>query len=238
MFMHSRRLAALREVLDDGESIGQIRRITSAFSFCAPPEFFGSNIRTHSGLEPYGCLGDLGWYCIRFALWAMGWQMPSLVAGRLLSQFGHVGSPAPVPTEFSGELLFDGGVSAGFYCSFLAHNQQWAMVSGPRGYLRLEDFVLPFAGEELSFEVQKTTFRAQGGDFRMEPHARRSSVREHSHGHPSAQETNLFRNFSEQLRTGRLNKQWPEMALKTQAVMSTCFDSARQEGRAICPASA
>ena len=76
MFMHSRRLERIREVLDDGQTIGPIRRITSAFTFRAEEEFFVSNIRAQSDLEPDGCLGDLGWYCIRFALWAMNWKVP------------------------------------------------------------------------------------------------------------------------------------------------------------------
>src|SRR3954452_11212289 len=33
MFMHSRRLPLLRQVLDDGESVGELRRVTSQFSF-------------------------------------------------------------------------------------------------------------------------------------------------------------------------------------------------------------
>src|SRR5262249_54256326 len=86
MFMHSRRLKSLRESLDDSQTIGEVRRITSAFTFCAPPEFYTSNIRAQAALEPQGCLGDLGWYCIRFSLWAMRWQMPIEVTGRILAQ--------------------------------------------------------------------------------------------------------------------------------------------------------
>ncbi|HEY2953576.1 MAG TPA: Gfo/Idh/MocA family oxidoreductase, partial [Verrucomicrobiae bacterium] len=119
MFMHSRRLERMREVLDDQTSVGPVKRITSAFSFCAPDEFFGANIRAHSVLEPYGCLGDLGWYCIRFALVVMNEQLPRRVTGRILAEAGGRNSPAPVPAGFSGELLFDNGVSSGFYCSFL-----------------------------------------------------------------------------------------------------------------------
>ena len=36
MFMHSRRLERIREVLDDGQTIGRLRRITSAFTFSQP----------------------------------------------------------------------------------------------------------------------------------------------------------------------------------------------------------
>jgi hypothetical protein len=68
MFMHSRRLESIRAALNDGESVGTLRRLMMGFSFCAPPEFFAGNIRAHSGLEPAGCVGDLGWYCIRLVL--------------------------------------------------------------------------------------------------------------------------------------------------------------------------
>ncbi len=109
-------------------------------------------------LEPAGCLGDLGWYNIRFALWAMNWQMPHAVTGRILSQSAAIRRAAP---EFSGELFFDGGVSAGFYCSFLAAIQQWAYVSGQKGYLRVPDFVHPLDSYEPAFEVNDIEVRRQ-----------------------------------------------------------------------------
>jgi predicted dehydrogenase len=233
MFMHSRRLARLRKVLEDRRSVGDIRRITAGFSFCAPPEFFRSNIRVHSRLEPHGCLGDLGWYCIRFALWAMNGQMPRRVTGRILSEFRRGGGSAPVPTEFSGESFFDSGASAGFYCSFLAENQQWATISGSRGYLRVEDFVLPFAGTKTAFELRKADFRMSGCDFTIKPRVAQFTVAERSQSHPTAQESNLFRDFANQVRSGQLNRMWPRIALATQIVMCACRDSAHGQGRAV-----
>ena len=53
MFMHSPRLARVREVLDDGKSVGPVRRISSAFSFYRRRGFFprqhprGWPARTH-----------------------------------------------------------------------------------------------------------------------------------------------------------------------------------------------
>src|SRR3954470_2638955 len=61
MFMHSRRLGEMRAVLDDNASVGEVRRITSAFGFRGAEDFFTQNIRVNSELEPFGCLGDLGW---------------------------------------------------------------------------------------------------------------------------------------------------------------------------------
>ena len=118
MFMHSERLKRVRAVIDDGTTIGKLRRINTQFSFCAPDEFLTENIRMHSDLEPHGCLGDLGWYTIRFILWVMQYATPRKVTGRLLNSSGRSDSPYPVPTEFTGQLFFD-DVSASFYCSFL-----------------------------------------------------------------------------------------------------------------------
>ena len=129
MFMHSARLPRLREVLHN--EIGRIKRITSAFSFLGSDEFFASHIRISQALEPFGCLGDLGWYCIRLALWTMDGQMPERVTGRVLKAAGD--KPDGVTFEFSGTLFFANGVSSSFYCSFLTEIEQWAHISGTKG---------------------------------------------------------------------------------------------------------
>jgi len=233
MFMHSRRLGAIRQVLDDGESIGRIKRVTSQFTFGAPDEFLRDNIRVNSDLEPLGCLGDLGWYNLRFALWVMNEQLPTAVSGRMLAEYAGPGSPEPVPTEFSGELFYPDGVSAGFYCSFLTEHQQWANVSGTKGYLHVRDFVLPYFGPELSFEVSNAVFNVQCCDFNMEDHTRRVAVAEYSNSAAGSQETNLFRNFSELVLSGRLDPTWGEISLKTQQVLDACLRSARDGGRIV-----
>lgn len=71
MFMHGARLPKMRETLDDGQSIGDIRRIVAQFTFRSGEDFLQKNIRANAELEPLGCVGDLGWYTIRLALWAM-----------------------------------------------------------------------------------------------------------------------------------------------------------------------
>ena len=223
MFMHSPRLARVRKVLDDGKSIGPVRRISSGFSFYFGDEFFRDNIRVDGRLEPTGCLGDLGWYCLRFALWTMNWQLPHTATGRILSQSTAVAGRVPAPTEFSGELIFDGGVSAGFYCSFLAPQQEWINVSGQKGWLRLPDFVHPFDSYEPAFELNRSEVRiTEAGGGKVPPGADRTVS-----AHPTAQDTRMFRNFANQVFSGKLNDDWPMWVLKTQQVMDACFQSAR-----------
>ncbi len=233
MFMHSRRLPHLRQVLDDRKSVGDVLRIASQFSFKAHDEFLANNIRVSSELEPLGCLGDLGWYNIRFSLWAMNWKLPERVTGRLLARHGRRDSRHPVPLEFSADLLYPDGVSAAFYCSFRAENQQWAVVSGSRGYLTVPDFVLPFFGSEAAFEVNTPVFRVRGCDFNMEDHTRRYAVDEYSNSSPNSQETSMIRKFADIVLSGKTEPFWGEIALKTQQVLDACLRSASADGCAI-----
>jgi predicted dehydrogenase len=188
MFMHNPRLSRLREILDDGKTIGPIRRIMSVFSFATDETFFDANIRVHSALEPAGCLGDLGWYCIRFALWAMNWRLPREVTGKILSARANRLSPAAVPTDFSGELIFADGPSLGFYCSFRAQNQNWVQVAGANGYLRVADFVHPASVHEPSFEVNGAEERVKCCDC----------AGQHTDSRAPAQDSQMFRNFAQQ----------------------------------------
>ncbi|MEM7012678.1 MAG: Gfo/Idh/MocA family oxidoreductase [Verrucomicrobiota bacterium] len=233
MFMHSQRLDSVREALEDGESVGDIRRIATQFSFCAPDEFREGNIRVHSGLEPAGCLGDLGWYTIRMTLWTMKYAMPKQVSGRLLAGHARDDSPDQVPTQFSGELFFENGVSASFYNSFETEHQQWVNISGSKGHLTINDFVLPYFGNELSFDVANAAFTQDTCNFTMEKHTRSIATREYSNNHPNAQETNLFRNFSALALSGQPDAHWPEIALKTQRVLDACLASARDGSKLI-----
>ncbi len=217
MFMHNPRLAKLRAELDDAERIGPIRRITAVFSFLGTGDFHARNIRVQQTLEPFGCLGDLGWYPLRFALWVMRWQLPRRVTGRILAC-----EDGAAPKDFSGELFFDGGVSAAFHSSFLAMNQQWANVSGASGSLRVPDFVLPSSDTEVAWEVgYKPTFKSEAGLYLGTPTT------------PDSQEALMFRNFANQVRSGTLNAEWPESALKTQQVTDACLASARADGKMV-----
>jgi predicted dehydrogenase len=155
------------------------------------------------------------------------------VVGHVLSEFQHKGSRLSVPTEFSAELFFENGVTSSFYCSFLTETEQWANVSGARGQLRVPDFVLPFSGDEIAFETVNPVFEVRGCDFEMQPHHRRWVVKECSHSDPTAQESQLFHHFAEQVQSGTVNPLWPDIALKTQQVMQACRESANTDGRPV-----
>lgn len=223
MFMHSPRLARVREILDDHESIGPIRRIASAFTFYPGEDFFRSNIRADGALEPTGCLGDLGWYCIRFALWTLRWQLPGSVLGRILSQSEPMPGRVSTPTEFAATLFYPGGVTAEFYASFRAAKQQWVQVGGQNGWLRLPDFVHPFNGYAPAFEVNDTIITVANGAPCP------AGADPSGFGHATAQDTRMWRNFADQVFSGTLNAEWPTWSLQTQKVLDACHASAKQK---------
>ena len=97
----------------------------------------------------------------------------------------------------------------------------------------MSDFVAPFFGPELTFEVNNAVHNVSGCDFNMEAHWRQFAVPEYGNSHPTAQETNLFRNFARQVQSGTVDDLWPRMALTTQQVVEACFASAEQGSRMI-----
>jgi predicted dehydrogenase len=208
MFMHDPRFARLREILDDGETVGDVKRISSAFSFRGGDDFATGDIRGQAGLEPTGCLGDLGWYCLRASLWTMNWELPRRVSGRVL---GSARNSAIM--EFSGELDFSDGATASFYCSFLSPDQKWLNVSGTKGNIRMADFIVPVDDNDTDWEIgfHRTARSSEPG---MSTAAR------------------MFACFAREVREETTNSRWPEISLKTQLLLDACELSGKL-GRAV-----
>ena len=113
MFDHSARLPMVAQQINEEKALGRVRRIQSHFSFCGDDAFYDNDIRTRFDLEPHGCLGDLGWYCIRLTLRLMNGVLPVSVSGHRLASVDD----NRVPIEFRGEMQFE-DVSSGFFSSF------------------------------------------------------------------------------------------------------------------------
>jgi predicted dehydrogenase len=231
MFMHGRRLQHLRHVVD--HDVGKVRHIASQFSFMSDAEFQRTNIRAHGALEPLGCLGDLGWYCLRFTLWAMNYAMPTHVTGRIHAETQQSADTPPVPLEFSGTLNFANGASASFYCSFTATNSEWAIVSGDNGLLQISDFVLPFSGAQTRHSLTRSEFVLDRCQFDMHEGRSVHALDEPSSNAPGSQESGMFHTFSELVLSGKIDAHWPKISLLTQQVLDACLGSARQGAKVI-----
>lgn len=231
MYMHTQRLQKIREVLDSPDGLGKLKRIAMQFSFCSDTDFQAGNIRTNSYLEPQGCLGDLGWYTIRFALFAMKYKLPNRITATLINDFKRDDSPEAVPMEVECRMHFDeDDVTATFYNSFLTGHQQWAHLCGTEGHLKVKDFVLPYSGGDTSFYTARPDFVCDGCDFSMFENREDYSFEERGSSAPNSQEANLFRNFANLTFAGSIDPFWPEVSLKTQRVLDACMASIKSGG--------
>ncbi|MHB1077993.1 MAG: Gfo/Idh/MocA family protein [Prosthecobacter sp.] len=229
MFMHGRRLKRLREVVD--HDVGKVRNIATQFSFMSDDEFQRSNIRAHGKLEPLGCLGDLGWYCLRFTLWAMNEATPTHVTGRIHTETQQTADSPAVPLEFSGTLSFADGANASFYCSFTTTNAQWAIASGDKGLLQVSDFVLPFSGPQTKYSLTRSEFALDRCQAHMHEGRQIEAIDEPSSNAPGSQEAGLFHTFSQLVIDGKIDPHWPKISLLTQRVLDACLVSAKEGSR-------
>lgn len=230
MFEHSRRIKGLQASLANTESFGALRRIQTHFSFNGGDEFTKSNIRANSEYEPHGCLGDLGWYCIRFTLRMMNGELPEQVSGRMLQSYGGDAAVA-VPSEFAGEMSFANGRTAGFFCSFRCANQQTALISGSHGYVSVNDFVLPFCGAALHWTENTHALEIDNCRWNFGEQAIGQRVAEYPSGEPNSQEVEMVRALAAIANSGKCDPQLAEISLKTQRVLDACRRSAASEGK-------
>jgi hypothetical protein len=111
--------------------------------------------------------------------------------------------------------------------------QQWANVGGTRGFIHVPDFVLPYYGSELTFELSRSVFNMNGCDFNMENHTQRVGVHEYSNSAVDSQETLMFGNFATLALSSSPDPSWGDLALKTQQVLDACLMSARSDGKIV-----
>lgn len=222
MFMHNARLADMARYLHAGEAgaLGVPRVVTSTFGFRADDAFHRSNIRTQAALEPAGCVGDLAWYDIRLALFAFGYELPSHAACDV-----HQRSAEGVPTEATTTVYWADGRRLVAFNSFHIAFTQSATVVCTRGALSLDDFVLNRDG--ASFTVVAEPGLADC-DRVVAAHPQRVAVAPPTG--PGHQEAAMWRTFCGLVRAGRRERFWPEVALKTQAVLDAAFASAQAGG--------
>lgn len=219
MFMHHTRLAAMARVIrpatpgGDDTAIGALKRVTAGFTFSADAAFLAGDIRMKAALEPAGAVGDLAWYCVRFALWAFNYDAPVAAAA-----IAHEATPEGVPVAATGTVWFPGGRLLTFDVGFTTAFRQWAEVAGTRGTLRLDDFCIAASHDAAEFTVVTDAGLA---DHHTRVSERRSTVEVRG----CNQERAMFENFSRLVATGTRDAFWPRVSLQTQLVCDAIMAS-------------
>lgn len=225
-FMHHDRLSNICEDLTSGK-FGKDgpTHVGSSFCFPANEEFFTDNIRVKPDLDSLGCLGDLGWYNVRLALFAFGWEVPESASGSLNEQ------KEGVPIDLNGILTWNHtsgkSKSTNFHCSFRHASQQWAVISGTDATLMMDDFVIAKTNDnaiwydttnvEWSESDQGTSITSDRKAFKTSRCRQESRMWEN------------FRNCCNASRNGASVGFWPGISLATQLCIDAILESAKNK---------
>eukprot|EP00931_Biecheleriopsis_adriatica_P115253 TRINITY_DN9106_c0_g1_i2.p1 TRINITY_DN9106_c0_g1~~TRINITY_DN9106_c0_g1_i2.p1 ORF type:complete len:365 (+),score=88.98 TRINITY_DN9106_c0_g1_i2:72-1166(+) len=220
MFVHHSRQGLMRSAIDDGEVFGPVKHVHSTFSipFGNDPNWARDNVRMQQSLEPLGCLGDLGWYNVRFTLWVYGFAEPESVSCNFIEKTSE-----GVPTHVVANLRFGEGKTASLMCSFRAGLHQAAEVVGEKSVLQLDDFVVTSSLERTSFRVIRCGIGDRALVFPSEEVLRRETG-------PCSQHSEAVKTFCNLASSGKVDESWPQQSMQTQVVLDAMVLSAQRDG--------
>lgn len=196
MWSHHPRTAEMKAVLNSGK-LGRLRRITSAFTvnIADTPK----QIRFDPTLGG-GAIYDLGWYCVRAALWAFD-DVPQRVYA---TGERHRG----VDVNATAMMWFSNQRTAVFDCGFDMGLRKWFEVAGEDGNLVCDDFLAP-----ANIDAPRFWTHDESGDS-----ATHLSV-------GVVQQTEMVQRFCEIACEGTLDERWFRESLDTQRVVDALIKS-------------
>jgi predicted dehydrogenase len=196
MWSHHPRTAEMKAVLKSGK-LGRLRRITSAFTVNI--EDTPEQIRFNPALGG-GAIYDLGWYCVRAALWAFD-ELPQRVYATGEYHRG-VDINAAVMMWFSNQR------TAAFDCGFDMGIRKWFEVAGEDGNLVCDDFLAPTNIDAPSFWIHDESSNS-------ETHLSAGVV----------QQTEMVQRFCKIVCAGTLEERWFSESRDTQRVVDALMKS-------------
>ncbi len=197
MWPHHPRTRRLREFLDRG-GIGDVRRVTSAFTFLL--DLDAKNIRLRPDLAGGGVM-DVGCYPVYGARWVFGAEPTRVHA---TAEWGH-----GVDVSMNGVLEFPEGRTALFDCGFTLPLRGYLEIVGTEGTVWIQDMWLPPA---------RAVFQVLRDDKPSEEVAVEGED----------QIVHMIQNFSQAVLEEREAVPGPEQAVATQRVLDVLRLSAKE----------
>ena len=220
MWVHHPRATDMLKPIKDG-SLGELRRVTTAFSFdiepyltTKPPHMAIDSETGQATVESVkqhelrfskelggGSLLDLGWYNVRVALWALS-DLPRRV-------FAVARYRNDVDMNMNAMMWYDDERVVSFDCGYDMAHRKWFEVAGHVGSVVCDDFLVPW-------DLERPRFWRHEGVTSTE-HVSASAV----------QEQCMVENLCNVIRSGELNTSWPQITVANQRVCDAVAQSAR-----------
>ncbi len=132
-FVHHPRTAHINRVTQ--EKVGWPWSIASAFQFSLTDK---GNIRYNTNLEPYGAIGDAGWYNMKVAV---EFSTPGIEI-KTVEAFLRRDKDTGAAVSGSGVIVFDDGSTTTWNCGFDSGAGIMDLrISGANGVIKLDDFL-------------------------------------------------------------------------------------------------
>jgi predicted dehydrogenase len=147
-FVHSPRTRHIKS--KTAELVGWPWSIASAFQFGLTDK---SNIRMNPDLEPYGAIGDAGWYNMRAAV---EYSTPGIEI-KTVDAYLRRDAETNAVVSASGIIVFDDGSTTTWNCGFESGAGIMDLrISGVRGVIKLDDFLSNRPSDQLpDFEYRQ-----------------------------------------------------------------------------------
>ncbi|KAL1215228.1 putative oxidoreductase [Cardamine amara subsp. amara] len=218
IWLHHQRTVKIRETMFDSGLLGDVRHMYTTMTTPVPEQVLERLTKEAMGLA--GAIGELGWYPIGAALWAMSYQMP--ISVRAL--------PSSVATNSVGTILSCSAslqfgstetATAIVHCSFLSQLSTDLAISGSKGSIQMNDYVIPYKEDTAWFEY---TSGAKFVDMDIGWNVTPERVTVDCGGTAESQEAMMLREFVrlvQGIKRGDLeaDQRWPEISRKTQLVV-------------------
>jgi len=149
-FPHGERMKQMQDECLDRDVFGAVSRVDAAFTFHGSDAFLRGAGGEAAELDPLGCLGDLGWYCVRAGLLAFGPDCAPRAAACVVAEENGAG----VPLDATCAVYFEGGRALHFHCSYLHPFQQRLAIVGDKKVLTCDDFVIPRFAKDCGYTVE------------------------------------------------------------------------------------
>ncbi|CAH2065659.1 unnamed protein product [Thlaspi arvense] len=222
IWLHHQRTVKIKETMFDSGLLGDVRHMYSTMTTPIPEQVLERLTKEAMGLA--GAIGELGWYPIGAALWAMSYRMPTSVralpssiatnsVGTILScsaslQFG----PTADATETATAIV---------HCSFLSQLSTDLAISGSKGSIQMNDYVIPYKEDTAWF---KYTSGAKFVDMHIGWNMMPEKVMVDCVGTEESQEAMMLKEFVRLVQgfkqgESEADRRWPEISRKTQLVV-------------------
>ncbi|XP_022734728.1 uncharacterized oxidoreductase At4g09670-like [Durio zibethinus] len=218
MWLHHPRTVKMKQMLFDSKLLGDVNYVYSTSTTAASPEFMENDIRVKPKLDALGALGDIGWYCLGAVLWAKNYQLPTVVTalpdvtknsnGVIISCSASIQYRQPDGTK----------TDAIIHCSFLCNTSMDLAITGSRGTINLNDFIIPYQESSASFEF---TLGAKFVELHIGWNVKPEKIVVASELPQEALMVQEFARLVEGIKTyGFLpDRKWPEISRKTQLLL-------------------